>query len=271
MDKPRKLAYSAVALGFLLISLAMFLVLFFLVSLTFLVAGWILIFGGAIKLWLYSKEANKKIQIQKETAKRVEQQTLQKAAEAQNAVDEVNSSGTYLVFNKKKELLTQIETLQNEIQGNQKTEMRLKNMGLVFQFFNLLPMLTVMENIELPMALNGIKKQQRKQRANELLEFFEITKLAERYPDNLSGGEKQRVAIIRALSNYPALLLADEPTSSLDDENSALLLDLLKKISTEQKVAVMLTSTDLYEKMPTTKDFMLKEGKIQLINQTKIE
>lgn len=153
----------------------------------------------------------------------------------------------------------------SNLNDNQKTQLRLKNMGLVFQFFNLLPMLTVMENIELPMALNGIKKPQRQQRANELLEFFEIKKLAERQPDSLSGGERQRVAIIRALSNKPALLLADEPTSSLDDENSALLLDLLKKISTEQKVAVVLTSTDLYEKMPTTKDYMLKEGKLKPI------
>ncbi len=153
----------------------------------------------------------------------------------------------------------------SNLNDNQKTELRLKNMGLVFQFFNLLPMLTVMENIELPMALKGIKKPQRQQRANELLEFFEIKKLAERQPDSLSGGEKQRVAMIRALANYPTLLLADEPTSSLDDENSALLLDLLKKISTEQNVAVVLTSTDLYEKMPTTKDYMLKQGQLKPI------
>jgi len=92
-------------------------------------------------------------------------------------------------------------------------------------------------------------------------------KLAERQPDSLSGGEKQRVAVIRALANYPTLLLADEPTSSLDDENSVLLLELLKKISTEQNVGLVLTSTDLYEKMPTTKDFMLKEGKIKPITQ----
>lgn len=145
---------------------------------------------------------------------------------------------------------------------DQLTALRLRQIGLVFQFFNLLPSLTVTENIELPMALNGTKKAQRIQRANELLKFFEITKLADRYPENLSGGERQRVAIIRALVNYPSMLLADEPTSSLDDENSAILIDLLTKISKEQKVAVMLTSTDLYEKLPTTKDYFLKEGKI---------
>jgi putative ABC transport system ATP-binding protein len=149
------------------------------------------------------------------------------------------------------------------LNDNQKTELRLKQMGLVFQFFNLLPSLTVLENIELPMALNKIKRNQRIERANELLNFFEIKNLAERYPFNLSGGERQRVAIIRALVNYPSMLLADEPTSSLDDENALLLLDLLNKIRKEQKVTIMLTSTDLYEKLPTTKDYLLKEGQIQ--------
>jgi putative ABC transport system ATP-binding protein len=148
------------------------------------------------------------------------------------------------------------------LNDNQKTELRLKKIGLVFQFFNLLPSLTVLENIELPMALNGIKKPQRHKRANELLTYFEITKLAERYPGNLSGGERQRIALIRALVNNPLMLLADEPTSSLDDENSILLLDLLTKINHEEKVAIVLTSTDLYEKLPTTKDYLLKDGQI---------
>jgi putative ABC transport system ATP-binding protein len=148
------------------------------------------------------------------------------------------------------------------LNDNQKADLRLKQMGLVFQFFNLLPSLTILENIELPMSLNGTKKQDRLTRANELLSFFELTKLADRYPGNLSGGEKQRVAIMRALVNYPSLLIADEPTSSLDDENSELLLDLLCKIQKEQKVSILITSTDLYEKLPSTKDYMLKEGKV---------
>lgn len=165
---------------------------------------------------------------------------------------EIPSEGTVSLFGKEASTLN----------DNQKADLRLKQMGLVFQFFNLLPSLTVLENIELPMSLNGIKKQDRLTRANELLSFFELTKLAERYPGNLSGGERQRVAIMRALVNYPSMLLADEPTSSLDDENSALLLDLLCKIRKEQKVSIIITSTDLYEKLPTTRDYMLKEGKI---------
>ena len=74
--------------------------------------------------------------------------------------------------------------------------------------------------------------------------------MAERFPENLSGGERQRIVIIRALANYPAMLLADEPTSSSDDENSAMLIDLLGQIRNNQKVAILLTPTGLYEKLP---------------------
>jgi putative ABC transport system ATP-binding protein len=143
-----------------------------------------------------------------------------------------------------------------------KSNLRLRKMGLVFQFFNLLPSLTVLENIELPMALAGVKKAVRRERAFELLRYFGLYGLAEGVPDNLSGGEKQRVAIIRALGNNPAVLLADEPTSSLDDENSALLIELLGKISVERNVAVVMTSTDLYDKLPTVTDYVLRDGRL---------
>jgi ABC-type lipoprotein export system ATPase subunit len=150
----------------------------------------------------------------------------------------------------------------SDLGDGQKAELRLKKMGLVFQFFNLLPSLTVMENIELPMALAKTKKAARLERANALLGYFGLEHLAARYPENLSGGERQRVAIMRALVNNPQILLADEPASSIDDENSALMYDLLLKICLEQKVAVVVTSTDLYEKLPTTQDYMLKDGKL---------
>ncbi|MCW4025643.1 MAG: ABC transporter ATP-binding protein [Candidatus Bathyarchaeota archaeon] len=146
------------------------------------------------------------------------------------------------------------------LSDDQKTQLRLSQIGLIFQFFNLLPTLTVQENIELPMALAGTKKPARIDRAMELLEYFDLARLAERYPENLSGGERQRVAIIRALVNNPKFLLADEPTSSLDDENAELLNELLGKICKEKGVAVVVTSTDLYDKLPTVCDFMLKDG-----------
>jgi putative ABC transport system ATP-binding protein len=148
----------------------------------------------------------------------------------------------------------------NGLSDNEKSEIRLHYIGFVFQFFNLIPSLTVLENIELPLALAGINKHKRRKRARELLEYFGLTSLEERFPETLSGGERQRIAIIRALVNNPKIILADEPTSSIDDENSQLVMDLLSKINKERKVTIIMTTTDLYEKLPTNRDFILKEG-----------
>jgi putative ABC transport system ATP-binding protein len=162
----------------------------------------------------------------------------------------------------------EVKLLGKNVQGlndGEKSRLRLDSVGFVFQFFNLIPSLTVMENIELPLALSGVAKPKRRERVMELLGYFGLTGLAARFPENLSGGEKQRVGLMRALSNSPKIVLADEPTSSLDDENSALLVDLLSKISLERQVAVVMTSTDLYEKLPTTRDYLLKEGLLRHI------
>lgn len=148
---------------------------------------------------------------------------------------------------------------------DERSELRLHCIGFVFQFFNLIPSLTVQENIELPLALAGINKQKREKRARELLEYFGLTSMAERFPESLSGGERQRIAVIRALANSPKIILADEPISSLDDENSELLIKLLSKINREKKVTIILTTTDLYEKLPTTKDYLLKGGHLHTL------
>ena len=150
----------------------------------------------------------------------------------------------------------------NGLSDDEKSELRLHKIGFVFQFFNLIPSLTVLENIELPLALAGINKHERRRRARELLEYFGLAGLAERFPETLSGGERQRIAIIRALANSPKIILADEPTSSIDDENSQLLMELLNEINRERKATIILTTTDLYERLPTNRDFMLKEGRL---------
>lgn len=144
----------------------------------------------------------------------------------------------------------------------ERSEARLRYIGFVFQFFNLIPSLTVLENVELPLALAGVKRGERRRRALELLERFSLTHLADRFPETLSGGERQRVAIIRALANDPRIVLADEPTSSLDDENSKLVMDLLAEINAERRVAIVLTTTDLYERLPTNRDLVLKDGRL---------
>jgi len=139
----------------------------------------------------------------------------------------------------------------NGLKDNDLSNLRLHHIGFIYQFFNLIPSLTVQENIELPLALAGKKKKERKERALQLLHYFELESLAERYPESLSGGERQRTAVIRALTNNPNIILADEPTSSLDDENTELLMNLLRKINHENDVTIVMTTTDLYKKLPT--------------------
>jgi putative ABC transport system ATP-binding protein len=150
----------------------------------------------------------------------------------------------------------------NGLSDNERSELRLRYIGFIFQFFNLIPSLTVLENVELPLALAGVGWRERRQRALGLLEYFGLAGLAGRFPDTLSGGERQRVAIVRALANSPKIILADEPTSSIDDENSKLLMNLLTKISRERRVTIILTTTDLYEELPANRDLLLKEGRL---------
>lgn len=149
-----------------------------------------------------------------------------------------------------------------------KTRLRLHSIGFIFQLFNLIPSLTVAENTELPMALARVSRQDRRLKARSLLHYFELDGLSERFPETLSGGERQRVAIARALANDPRIVLADEPTSSLDDENSDLLLRLLSRINQERRVTIVLTTTDLYEKLPTSRDFALRAGRLQEMPRT---
>ncbi|MEM0336277.1 MAG: ABC transporter ATP-binding protein [Thermofilum sp.] len=150
----------------------------------------------------------------------------------------------------------------NGLGDSERSRIRLYQVGFVFQFFNLIPSLTVLENIELPLALAGVGKKERRERAMELLRYFSLEELAGRFPDTLSGGERQRIAVVRALANNPRVVLADEPTSSLDEENSRLVVELLKKVNRERGVAVVVTTTDLYEKLPTHRDYLLRDGRL---------
>jgi putative ABC transport system ATP-binding protein len=157
-----------------------------------------------------------------------------------------------------------------KLNDGESADLRLNELGLVFQFFNLLPTLTVMENVELPMALAGIKKRARQMRASELLDYFGLSGFAERFPERLSGGERQRVAVVRALVNHPKLLLADEATSSLDDENAALVLGMLRQVNREEAVTVVCTTTDMYEPMlGASADFVLRGGVLEKVEVTK--
>lgn len=121
---------------------------------------------------------------------------------------------------------------------------RLHDVGFVFQAFNLIPGLTALENLELPMTAAGKKRPERIERAKALLELVGMDEKASKRPDELSGGEQQRVAIALALVNDPLLILADEPTGNLDSNNAMIVADLLCLLAHEYKKTVVIATHD---------------------------
>jgi len=121
------------------------------------------------------------------------------------------------------------------------TLFRLRNIGFVFQRFYLMPVLTALENVELPMAEAGTEKGERRKRARELLAYVGLSERCHHRPTELSGGEQQRVAIARALANRPALLLADEPTGELDARTGAEVIALFERLNRDGTTIVVVT------------------------------
>jgi putative ABC transport system ATP-binding protein len=122
--------------------------------------------------------------------------------------------------------------------------LRREKIGFIFQSANLIPFLTAHENVILPQHLIGVKGQAAENRALELLEYMEVAERAQALPALLSGGEQQRVAIARALANRPRVILADEPTASLDTSRGKKVMDLLKRIARENQTAVITVTHD---------------------------
>jgi len=143
------------------------------------------------------------------------------------------------------------------------TRFRLFKVGYVFQLYNPIPTLTVLENVELPMYLAGVSKDIRRKRAVELLEIVGLERYADKTPDMLSGGEQQRVAIARALANNPAVVLMDEPTGALDTENTRELIALVKKLNRELGQTFIIATHDVLVARECTKIFTIREGKIE--------
>ena len=140
--------------------------------------------------------------------------------------------------------------------------LRREKLGYIFQGFNLVPHVTALENIEVPMWLNGVKGDERRERAMADLKRFGLEHLAGRYPREMSHGEQQRVAAIRATVSRPELILADEPTSSLDDESAKTFLGLVTKLNRELGTTVVMVSTDPDEARAGTSVYRLGSGSL---------
>ena len=141
------------------------------------------------------------------------------------------------------------------------TRVRREQVGFVFQFFNLLPTLTVSDNIALPCLLAGMKDQDAERRARALAERVGIAHRLSHYPQQISGGEMQRAAIARALIHQPSLLVADEPTGNLDSENGANVLSLIGELNKELKVTVLLATHAADVAAAASRTLRMKDGK----------
>jgi putative ABC transport system ATP-binding protein len=140
--------------------------------------------------------------------------------------------------------------------------LRREKIGFIFQFSNLIPFLTPEENIVLPMDIVGKAAGAAHSRATELLDYLEVTDRAHELPERLSGGERQRVAIARALANRPAMILADEPTASLNRDRGLSVMRLLRKVSTEQGTAILVVTHDERMRGEVDRVIQLVDGRV---------
>jgi len=132
----------------------------------------------------------------------------------------------------------------SRLNRNQRADVRRGTIGFIFQFFALIPTLTAYENIELPLLLTGQKASERRLRVAQLLESVDLTDRAHHRPDQLSGGEQQRVAIARSLATKPALILADEPTANLDTPNGKQVMETMTRLNKETGVTFVFATHD---------------------------
>ena len=142
------------------------------------------------------------------------------------------------------------------------TRVRRDKIGFIFQFFNLLPTLTSLENVSLPLHLRGWSRAKAQERAGELLDLVGLSKRREHLPEELSGGERQRVAIARALSIYPPILLGDEPTGNLDTRTGREILGLLQDLHSRLGSTVVIVTHDLSVAASCPRTVHMRDGQI---------
>ena len=142
------------------------------------------------------------------------------------------------------------------------TAVRRDKLGFIFQFFNLLPSLSCLENVALPLHLRGWPRKKTEARAQELLDLVKLSSRLDHLPDELSGGERQRVAIARALSVYPPILLADEPTGNLDTQTGADILGLIRDLHARLRSTVLIVTHDMNVAETCQRTITIRDGRI---------
>ena len=142
------------------------------------------------------------------------------------------------------------------------TAYRRERLGIIFQFFNLLPAMTAVENVELPLLLRGDSTKQARARAGEMLELVGLTPRAGAFPHQMSGGEMQRAAVARALVHRPALVLADEPTGNLDSDNAARILELFQKIASQRLATLIMVTHSPEAAAAANRQIPLMDGRL---------
>ncbi|WP_431822736.1 ABC transporter ATP-binding protein [Burkholderia sp. F1] len=155
----------------------------------------------------------------------------------------------------------------NRLSDNALSSFRLHHLGFIFQNFNLLPVLTVFENVEYPLILMKMPARERRQRIMGLLEAVGLGNKANNRPSQLSGGQRQRVAIARALATSPKLVLADEPTANLDSETGAAIISLMRKMQHEHKVSFVFSSHDPKVLAEADDAVFIRDGRITHIER----
>ena len=141
------------------------------------------------------------------------------------------------------------------------TQLRRYKTGFIFQFYNLIPVLTAFENVELPMLIAGVPKKEREERARELLELVGLADRGDHRPDELSGGEQQRVAIVRSLANRPSIVLADEPTGDLDTKTGYEVMHELRRLSQLEGATVIIVTHDPEVAKMSSRIYTIQDGR----------
>jgi len=151
----------------------------------------------------------------------------------------------------------------------ERTRYRCRNMGFVFQAFNLLPVLSAVENVEIPLLLLGASSREARRRSLDMLETLALAHRAQHRPDQLSGGEQQRVAVARALVHRPAVVWADEPTGNLDTEVTHVIVELLIRMNREGQTIVLVTHNPLVAER-AARTLHMRDGRIEAAHVTPI-